>query len=157
MNFLDKCAKIASLSTCVLNTNSDKNDSEVEIQLTENFKIQTSYNFSYFDNIGDMIGPGPLEVHSFSVKFFRDGNFLDNTSLGMLSDTPGYGSLCDSNLDLSVKLESLKNVKPDIFERFRFMVNKMNLSNEEFVAFEQKCSELETIVNGMTQNKGVVR
>ena len=66
----------------------------------------------------------------------------------------GCGSLCDENKELNFKLEWLKTVKPDIIERVRFMTNRMNLSNEEITAIEQKANELENIVNEMKQNIG---
>ena len=154
LNFLDKCAKIATLSTCVLNTNDNKPTSEAEFQLTDNFKVQTSYNFSYYDNIGDMTGPGQLEVHLFDINFFRDGQFLDRASFGTYADAPNGGPLCDENKELDIKLEWLKTAKPNIFERVRFMSNRMNLSLEEITAIERKSDELETIVDEMLQNKG---
>lgn len=151
LNFLDKCSKIATLSTCVLNANDNKDVSETEIQLTDNFGIQTRYSYSVYDSPD---ATRPLDVHSFDVKFFRDGQLLDRASFGTYGDAYTIGSLCDENKELQFRLEWLKTAKPDIFERVRFMTNRMNLTNEEITAIEQKSDELETIVNEMKQNIG---
>lgn len=154
LNFLDKCAKIATISTCVLNANDNKDSSEVEIQLTDNFGIQARYFYSVYD-IPD--GTKPFDIHSFDVYFYRDGQMLDRASFATYSPAYASRSLCDKNKDLQFRLEYLRTAKPDIFERVRFMSNRMNLTNEEIVAIEQKADELENIVNEMNQNIGRTR
>lgn len=154
LNFLDKCAKIATMSTCVLNANDNQDTSKTEIQLTDNFGIQASYYYSVYDSPDTT---RPLDVHSFDVSFLRDGQFLDRASFGTYGDAYTSGSLCDENKDLQFRLEWLKTAKPDIFERVRFMTNRMNLTNEEITALEQKADELEAIVNEMIQSSGKSR
>ncbi|MBO5096279.1 MAG: hypothetical protein J6B98_05345 [Bacilli bacterium] len=151
LNFLDKCAKIATISTCILNANDNKNTSKAEIQLTDNFVIQARYSYSICDSQDVM---GPFDVHSFDVSFFRDGQLLDRTSFGTYGEAYTTRSLCDENKDLQFKLEWLRTAKPDFFERVRFMSNRMTFTNEELVAIEQKADELENIVNEINQNKG---
>lgn len=140
LNFLDKCVKIATLSTCINNANDDKTTSEAEFQLTNNFKIKTNYDFSYY-NSPDVTNE--LEVHYFDIKFFRDNQFLDHTSFGTYDAAYSCGPLCDKNMKMDIKLEWLKSIKPSIFERVRFMSNKINLSNEEITAIEQLAEKLE--------------
>ena len=135
LNFLDKCSKIATISTCILNANDNKNTSKAEIQLTDNFAIQASYFYSVCNSPNVM---GPLDVHSFDVSFFRDGQLLDRASFGTYGDAYTSRSLCDENKDLQFRLEWLKTVKPEFFERIRFMSNRMNLTNEEIAAIEKK-------------------
>jgi len=151
LNFLDKCSTIATLSTCILNTNHSWDKSEVEIQLTDNFGIKASYYYSVYDSVD---ATRPLDVQLFEVNFFRNGQLLDCASFMTCGKAYGCGSLCDENKELNFKLEWLKTVKPDIIERVRFMTNRMNLSNEEITAIEQKANELENIVNEMKQNIG---
>ena len=96
-SILDKCAKIATISTCILNANDNRDKSETQIQLTDDSLIETIYHYSVYDS-PDVTKP--LDVHSFEINFYRNGEFIDQMSFGTYGDAYTSGSLCDKNKNL---------------------------------------------------------
>ena len=154
LNILNNCVKIATISTCILNENNNKDSSETQIKLTDDSLIETRYFYSVYDS-PDVTKP--LDVHSFEINFYRNGEFIDHTSFGTYGDAYTSGSLCDENKDLQFRLEWLKKVKPNIFEKVKFITNQIHLTDEEIIAIEQKANEIQNIANEMNQNIGRTR
>ena len=146
LSILDKCAKIATISTCILNANDNRDKSETLIQLTDDSLIETIYHYSVYDS-PDVTKP--LDVHSFEINFYRNGEFIDHISFGTYGDAYTSGSLCDKNKDLQFRMEWLKTAKPDIFLKAKVLTNWLRLTDEEITALEEKADELETIANNM--------
>ena len=141
-----KLNKLSILDKCALNANDNRDKSETQIQLTDDSLIETIYHYSVYDS-PDVTKP--LDVHSFEINFYRNGEFIDHISFGTYGDAYTSGSLCDKNKDLQFRMEWLKTAKPDIFLKAKVLTNWLRLTDEEITTLEEKADKLETIANNM--------
>jgi len=156
MNFFDCFYNVAALTTCILNEDFEKSwyGITVETKITDQLSVVSHY--TYENDADPMGGPAYHDYHLFDIKFYRDGKYIDSIRyVGVKSRKEhNYGfALFDDDVDLSVRLQLFEELKPGIVVKMKNLSRKINLTNEEMIAFIQKSKELVNQARFLLDNK----
>lgn len=135
--FLESCYKVSALSTCILNKDENPEwlyGATSQVQITDNLTAVTRYE----PIMSDYISPYDYEFHIFSIDFIRNGEFLHGFAYERKINKKLNGVLTNPDLDLEVKLETIKGLQPGLRGKLQSLKTTSLLTPEEEKALIEK-------------------